>query len=84
MRLRDMSIENKNDNMKGRNSRKQGLIFAFLLLTFALISSCDYNRRSGRGGSTRRAAVARRSSTSTRRAARARRASVRRLAHRGL
>ncbi len=46
MRLRDMSIEKKNDNMKGRKSIKQVLTFAFLLLTFALISSCDYNRRS--------------------------------------
>lgn len=45
MRLSDMSIENKNNNMKGIKSMKKGLNFAFLLLTFALISSCDYNRR---------------------------------------
>ena len=45
MRFSDMSIENKNNNMKGIKSIKQGLNFAFLLLTFALISSCDYNRR---------------------------------------
>lgn len=38
-----MSIEKKKYKMKGI-SIKQGLFFAFLLLTFAF-SSCDYNRR---------------------------------------
>lgn len=46
MRLGDMSSEIKNNNMKGKKSMKQGLTFAILLLTFALIASCDYNRRS--------------------------------------
>jgi mono/diheme cytochrome c family protein len=39
-----MSIEKNRYKMKDRPI-KQSVTFAFVLLTFALISSCDYNRR---------------------------------------
>jgi len=41
-----MKIETNSDTMKkGKNTRVR-VTFAFLLLTFALLTSCDYNRRS--------------------------------------
>ena len=39
-----MSIEKNRYKMKDRNI-KRSLTFAFVLLTFALLTSCDYNRR---------------------------------------
>lgn len=40
-----MSSETKTNNMNSVKNIYKGLSFAFLLLTFALVSSCDYNRR---------------------------------------
>jgi len=43
-RFRAMSIEKNRYKMKDKNI-KRSLTFAFILLTFALLTSCDYNRR---------------------------------------
>ncbi len=41
-----MRTETNSDNMNAKTHIQKGISFVFLLITFALISSCDYDRRS--------------------------------------